>query len=131
MAKLPLCCPSRGRESHVCSRYMNFNELTLCAIAGGWRCHLPGQVGAPAGFLRPEAAVAAGAAGGIGHGCCAGRDEPEAVPVLAPLWVPGPRGLGWLGWDELEFRQGLCPWRLTQLLLRNRSASHFQILLLW
>lgn len=85
-----------------------------------------GGSGAPAGFHRPEAVGA-----GDGHGCCAGREEPEAVPVPAPLWGPGPRGLGWPAWDELEFRQGLCPWRLTQLLLRNRSASQFQIPLLW
>lgn len=67
----------------------------------------------------------------------------EVVPVS--LWVrPGAAAVGravgagapWaragcLSWDELEVRQGLCPWGLTQLLLRIRSASQFQIPLLW
>lgn len=59
------------------------------------------------------------------------------VPVLAagPGAAVGPSAprthVGCLSWGKVEFRQGLCPYGLTQLLLKNRSASQFQIPVLW
>lgn len=95
-----------------------------------WRRHSPlpgwvqGSCGAHTNLRLLSLSLAglrwqSGAAGGGGGG---------AGPGAAPAASASARGV--LSWGELESRQGLCPWGLTQLLLRIRSASRFQIPLL-